>query len=149
MPRSARGSVQPGDTPPIESSIRDNLKQVDLSFSASDNLGQVLVVPNPYRVDQDYTFENGGWEGLGRSWEESKRLVRFIHLPRKCTIRVFTLAGDQVATLRYESSPQQPDAGQMDWNLLSESNRALASGLYVFTVESDLGTQVGKFALIR
>jgi hypothetical protein len=136
-------------TDPAESSLRENLKQVDLSFSASDNLGEVLVVPNPYRIDQDYTFENGGWEGLGRSWDETKRLVRFIHLPRKCTIRVFTVAGDQVATLQYEAPADKPDMGQMDWDILSESNRALASGLYVFTVESELGTQVGKFALIR
>ena len=40
-------------------------------------------------LGNDYTYENGGWEGRGRDWNETKRLVKFIHLPRKCTIRVF------------------------------------------------------------
>jgi hypothetical protein len=71
--------------------------------------------------------------------------VKFIHLPTKCTIRVFTLSGDQVTTLYHDD----PVVGELTWNLLSESNRALASGVYIFTVESDLGKQIGKFALIR
>lgn len=144
-------------TESAESSVLENKQRVDLSFSASNNLGEVLVVPNPYRVDGDYTYENGGWEGRGRLWDESKRLIKFIHLPKKCTIRVFTMAGDLVATMDYQSPQVQNAAGQivdsnegeLEWNLLSESNRALASGLYVFSVESDLGRQIGKFVLIR
>jgi hypothetical protein len=136
-------------TDPLESAKEDSRVKVDLQFSASNTLGEVLVVPNPYRLDQDYTFENGGWEGPGADWQEKYRLIRFIHLPRKCTIRVFTLVGDQVVTLHYEAPTDKPDVGQLDWNLLSESGRTLASGLYVFSVESDLGTQIGKFALIR
>jgi hypothetical protein len=133
-------------TPPSESPIDDlSAHRVDLSFSVSTTLGQVLVVPNPYRTDADYTYENGGWEGRTSVWTENNRLVKFIHLPAKCTIRVFTLAGDQVTTLYHDD----PVVGELTWNLLSESNRALASGVYVFTVESDLGKQIGKFALIR
>jgi hypothetical protein len=136
-------------SPGSESSISGNQSKVDLSFSASDGPDEVLVVPNPYRVDQDYTYENGGWEGRGREWDESKRLVKFIHLPRKCTVRVFSLTGDLIAELPYEAPADAPDKGELEWNLLSESNRALASGVYVFTVESDFGRQVGKFVLIR
>ncbi len=132
-----------------ESAFNENRIRVDLSFSASDEADQVLVVPNPYRVDQDYTYENGGWEGRGREWDETKRLVKFIHLPRKCTIRVFSLSGDQIAVLEYEAPASAPDRGEVEWNLLSESNRALASGVYVYTVESEFGRQVSKFVLIR
>ena len=128
-----------------ESYIGSSEKHVDLSFSVSAKVGEVLAVPNPYRVDQDYTFENGGWEGRARDWNENKRLLKFIHLPPKCTIRVFTLAGDLVATISHDD----PVRGEEEWNLLSESNRALASGVYVFTVESDFGRQIGKFVLIR
>jgi hypothetical protein len=133
-----------------ESSILQNRARVDLAFSPSEKLGDVLVVPNPYRVDQDYTFENGGWEGRARDWTENSRLIKFIHLPKECTIRVFTLAGDLVATLSnvgYESMGRP--TGELEWNLVSESNRALASGVYVFTVESKVGRQIGKFVLIR
>ena len=132
-----------------ESAFNENRIRVDLSFSASDRLDEVMVVPNPYRVDQDYTYENGGWEGRGRDWDETKRLVKFIHLPRKCTIRVFSLSGDQIAALEYEAPSSAPDRGELEWNLLSESNRALASGVYVYTVESQYGRQVSKFVLIR
>jgi hypothetical protein len=128
-----------------ESYIKSSAKHVDLSFSVSSKVGEVLAVPNPYRVDQDYTFENGGWEGRARDWNENKRLLKFIHLPTKCTIRVFTLAGDLVTTLTHDD----PVRGEEAWNLVSESNRALASGVYVFTVESEFGRQIGKFVLIR
>ena len=95
-------------------------------------------------------MQNGGWEGRASSWTENARLIKFIHLPKDCTIRVFTLAGDLVATLNnigFEAQGRPP--GELEWNLLSQSNRALASGTYVFTVESSLGRQIGKFVLIR
>jgi hypothetical protein len=128
-----------------ESNLRSNAQSVLLPFSASGRLGEVLVVPNPYRVDREYTYENGGWEGRGGDWSENKRLLKFIHLPPKCTIRIFTLAGDLVTTLEHDD----PVRGELSWNLLSESNRAIASGVYVFTVESDFGRQIGKFVVIR
>ena len=149
--------VQGGDTfvlqtKPVESSIRENWVKVVLPFSQAERKNAVLFVPNPYRVNEDYTFENGGWEGKTDGWNENKRLIRFIHIPRKCTIKIYSLAGDLVATLYHED----PVAGQIDWNLLSESNRAIASGIYIFSVESDevvdgekFGTQVGKFVVIR
>ena len=132
-------------TPGSESPVNENRTTVDLTFSVSSTVGQVLAVPNPYRVDQDYTYENGGWEGRSRVWTENNRLIKFIHLPIRCTIRVFTLVGDLVVTLEHND----PVSGELSWNILSESNRALASGTYLFTVESDLGTQLGKFVLIR
>jgi len=128
-----------------ESSLLAVRKRVNIPFSVSHELGKVLVVPNPYRVDENYTFENGGWEGRERSWNEMKRFIKFIHLPEKCTIRIYSLAGDVVATLYHED----PSRGEIAWDLLSDSGRAIASGLYVFTVESDLGKQIGKFVVIR
>ncbi len=128
-----------------ESPKESNALSVDLAFSVSDKSGEVLVVPNPYRTDMDYTLENGGWEGRGRDWTENNRKIKFIHLPKKCTIRVFTIAGDIVATLQHED----PVRGELEWDLLSDGARAIASGVYIFSVESDLGQQIGKFVLIR
>ena len=128
-----------------ESPVEANAQSVDLTFSVSDKSGDVLVVPNPYRSDIDYTLESGGWEGRSRDWNENNRKVKFIHLPPKCTIRIFTLAGDLVTTLEHDD----PVRGEIDWNLVSDSNRALASGVYIFSVESDFGQQIGKFVLIR
>ncbi|HEV8537527.1 MAG TPA: hypothetical protein VGR15_01280, partial [Bacteroidota bacterium] len=162
FPRPAGGFdslVAPG----VESSIGANATRVDLYFSAAENAGEVLAVPNPYRVDQDYTFENGGWEGRSGAWNENKRLIKFIHLPKRCRIRIFTLVGDEIAALDYdayqlaqeENNPQLENKGEIEWNLVSESNRALASGVYIFTVDAldagggKTGSQIGKFVLIR
>ncbi len=135
--------------PGMESSISENRIRVDLQFSASDKSGQVLVVPNPYRGDRQYTTENGGWEGLARDWTRDKELLKFIHLPRKCTIRIFTLAGDIVATIPYEVTANNPNAGEASWNLKAGNAEDVASGLYIFTVESDFGVQRGKFVVVR
>jgi hypothetical protein len=139
-------------TPAVESDLSQNVKLVQLPFSPSTELGKVKVVPNPYRVDADYTYEGGGWEGLSRSWTENDRVIWFIHLPPKCTIHVFTLAGDVVTTIEHDdtqrTTPDRPP-GQEEWNLLSESGRAIASGIYVFVVDSEFGKQVGKFVVIR
>ncbi len=131
-----------------ESPILENAARVSLRFSSS-NERTVLVVPNPYRTGIDYTSSNQGWEGDPASWNEGKRLIKFIHLPKKCVIHIFDLSGDRIATLRYEAPPESPESGELSWNLVSESGRALASGVYVFSVESDLGRQIGKFAVIR
>ncbi len=136
-------------SPGYESSIRENMVRVDLSFRTSDRFGEVKVVPNPYRVTEDYTTTGGGYEGSAYDWTDYKRKIRFIHLPRKCTIRIFTVTGDVIATLNYESPASDPDEGYLDWRLVSESKRPIASGLYVYTVESEFGTQYGKFVVIR
>lgn len=136
---------------PLASSILSNATKIELPFSASNKLGEVMVVPNPYRTDADYSFENGGWEGRGITWSETKRVIKFIHLPTECTIRVFTLVGELVATIEHRPGTPgyDPMRGEEDWHLFSASNRAIASALYVFTVDSDLGRQVGKFVIIK
>jgi len=149
-PTSSGGIVYDTLTfPGYESNVRENMVRAELSFRASEGPGGVKVVPNPYRVDQDYSSIGGGYEGNANEWTDFKRKIRFIHLPRKCTIRIFTPAGDVITTLSYESPASDPGEGYLDWRLVSESKRPLASGLYVYTVESEFGTQYGKFVVIR
>jgi hypothetical protein len=135
-----------------ESSYDENAKLVQLPFLPSKIVGEVKVVPNPYRTDRDYTYAGGGWEGLGRDWNENKRVIWFIHLPPKATIHIFSIGGDIVSVIDHNdavrTTPDLP-VGQEEWNLLSSSGRAIASGVYIFTVESDFGTQIGKFVVIR
>ena len=135
-----------------ESGFQENASLVQLPFLPSTKVGDVKVVPNPYRTDQDYTLSGGGWEGLGRDWDENKRVIWFIHLPSKSTIRIFTMTGDLISTIYHDdalrATPEFP-IGQEEWSLLSASGRAIASGVYVYVVESELGTQAGKFVIIR
>lgn len=141
--------IVPVDVEALESKLRTNAVVVDLPFAVSREANRVRVVPNPYRTDKDYTVESGGYEGLNYKWDENKRQVKFINLPPKCTVRVFSLAGDLIRTIQHDGGGGPFPRGDVDMPLVSESNRALASGLYIFTVESEFGTQTGKFVIIR
>jgi hypothetical protein len=139
-------------TTATESKMFENVQRYGAPFSPSAKLGEVKVVPNPYRTDRNYIYEQGGWEGLGRLWNENRRVVWFIHLPPKCTIRIFSLAGEVIKTIAHDDDNRQSRnvaVGQEEFELLSESNRALASGIYIYLVESGFGTQIGKFVVIR
>jgi hypothetical protein len=135
----------------FESSIRDNAQLVHVSFGPSKRLGEAKVVPNPYRGDIYYTDGNG-FEGTELSWSDARRVIWFIDLPERATIRIFTVAGDVITTIQHDDAARTAtgrSAGQEEWNLFSESGRPIASGLYIFSVESTYGTQVGKFAVVR
>jgi hypothetical protein len=143
-------SYDKGDTlngvPPLEGSIRLNLKRVFVGSSAAapSNL-QVAVVPNPYLGSADYT-QPVRWEDFeATGWVEQSRRVQFINLPAQCTIRVYTLAGEHVTTIEHHD----PTRGYEDWNLVSRANQAVASGIYLFSVETDAERQVGKFVILK
>jgi hypothetical protein len=128
-----------------ESSVLATRTRVKMLFAAGHEPGTVKVVPNPYKVSENYTFEGGGYEGREKMWTEDRRVLKFIHLPVRCTLRIYSLSGDVVATFQHDD----PVKGELDWDLKSESGRVIASGIYIFTVESDLGSQIGKFVVIR
>ena len=135
---------------PLESSKLVNAFRVDLPFAVTAELGKVTVVPNPYRTDKNYTLESGGYEGPAGEWDENARKIKFINLPEVCTIRVFSLAGDLIREIDHDGRNASGfPRGDADMTLVSESNRAIASGIYIFTVESPYGTQTGKFVVIR
>ena len=71
-------------------------------------------------------------------------------------LRIFTLAGDLVQTLRPDDlqvsgKPQRetPEDGQASWDLISRNGQDVVSGIYIFSVESEAGTSRGKFVIIR
>jgi len=96
------------------------------------------VYPNPYRAGSLYDDRLGG---------ELGRKLWFTNLPARCTIKVFTVAGDLVKTLHHDDTA----SGQESWNVLTENDRPVASGLYVYVVENlDTGdVQRGKLVIIK
>jgi hypothetical protein len=108
---------------------------------ATDQLQRISVVPNPY-------VSAAAWEpktiyGTGRG----ERKIDFIHLPNQCTIRIYSLSGALVKTLYQNSTATN---GALSWNLVSDDGMDVAYGLYVFHVDApDIGTYIGKFALIK
>jgi len=108
----------------------------------------IKVVPNPYIVFN--------------AWEKSTdlRFVRFTHLPNVCTIRIYTTSGDLVKTIKHKDTNTQPlDVGGTEtWDFTNESpgssgtaisGQLIASGVYVWHVESPVGEAVGKLVFIH
>jgi hypothetical protein len=98
------------------------------------NLADIKVVPNPYIV-------RNNWEPSG---DYSR--IAFTHLPDKCTIRIYTLSGDHLRTLEHDSPELD---GNENWDLLTKNNQKIASGVYIYQLESPYGEKIGKFAVVR
>jgi hypothetical protein len=102
--------------------------------------GHVWVVPNPYRAHAD-------WERQPVPGDVFTRHIDFMGMPRaRATLRIYTLAGDLVALVDHDGSSGN---GEASWNLISRNGQDIESGVYLFTVTSPLGHQVGRFVVIR
>jgi hypothetical protein len=117
---------------------------------------QIGVYPNPY-------YGNAYWDGS----TERLRKIYFYNLPPECEITIYTLSGDIVKRIEhhrnnngsnikwfqtYASIGNQIMTGGEDvWDLLSDNDQAIATGLYLFTVkDSNTGDiKRGKFLIIK
>ncbi len=121
---------QPGDTFSFSTDgLGSRAKSEEEQVAALDEIG---IVPNPYK---------------GASAYEVSQLtdqVRFTNLPNQATIRIFTLNGTLINTLE-KNSP----ANFFPWDLSTEDNLPIASGMYLIHIETDLGEKVLKFAVIK
>jgi hypothetical protein len=98
------------------------------------------VVPNPYVGAA--SFEPAPFEVQGRG----DRRLEFRNLPQNCTIRIYTVRGELVQTLRQDGSTN----GYVPWDLRTKDNLDVAPGLYVYQVDGgSAGTSIGKFAIIK
>jgi hypothetical protein len=155
--------------PSLESDVKENWVFVfpgSLPDVAHDDQDfKPGVYPNPYRA-------HASWDGSGAY----DRLIWFTHLPERCEVSIFTLAGDLVDRFEHDSATYQGEGAQLieemkdqlagdigggtefvfsggehAWNLVSQHNQAIATGLYLFTVEDHATkkVEVGKFAVIK
>jgi len=153
------------DLPPLESGI--NLSRTlaipgTSPVAIREGSSRVGVFPNPYRGA-------AVWDGsLARD-----RYLWFTNLPSRATIRIYTLAGDLVDEFEFDgdtyaaddvrgiydpTDPTSPDrdlpilsGGMAAWDLITRNDQAVASGLYLFSVEDrDTGErQVGRFLILK
>ncbi len=98
-----------------------------------EHMSNIKVVPDPY-----YAFAPG-WDV-----DEGESKVQFQNLPEECTVRIYTLAGDLIKTIEHTDG-----TGFVWWNLQSEGQRLIASGIYVYHVESRHGDHIGRFAVVK
>jgi hypothetical protein len=98
------------------------------------------VVPNPYIGAASFEPERFAVSGRG------ERRLEFRDIPVGSTIRIYTVRGDLVRTLRQDGSFD----GYVAWDLRTKDNLDVAPGLYIFHVDAPgVGTHTGKFAVIK
>ena len=98
------------------------------------------VVPNPYVAASSFEPERFATGGRG------ERRLEFRAIPAGASIRIYTVRGHLVQTLRQDGST----VGMVPWDLRTKDNLEIAPGLYLFHVDAgDLGTFIGKFAVIK
>jgi hypothetical protein len=130
------------------SDIATLFNQADVSKNALD---LIRIVPNPY---------------YGSSSYETNRVdnrVRITNLPSKCTVKIFTMNGTLVRTLKRDVTDQEDQligntdikqtkrSPYMDWDLKNQSNITIASGLYIFHIDAPgIGEKIVKwFGVVR
>jgi hypothetical protein len=155
------GGSSDTDIESLESSPNANAVRVfpgtpaNTDFKSNNDEFKVGVYPNPYRV-------NAAWDGSNTL----QRKIVFYNLPELAEVKVYTLAGELVAQLQHDANTYNGDirwfedfsadnrimsGGEHAWDLLSEANQNLSTGLYLYTVEDkDTGaTQRGKLVIIK
>ena len=112
------------------------------TISAANELDKITVVPNPYVATNVIEPINN----VSRTTRGYRRLY-FDHLPARCTIRIYTQAGELVKILEHNAGI---DDGKEFWDLLTKDNMEVAYGLYFFHVDAPgIGQKVGKFVIIK
>jgi hypothetical protein len=108
--------------------------EVEPTPGPTANLLRVGVVPNPFRGRE-------AWDQTGA------QELHFINLPSRARIRIYTAAGDLVADLRHDDTVRDFER----WNLKNQDGRDVASGIYMFRVEAEVGgfTFQDRFIVIR
>jgi hypothetical protein len=107
------------------------------------------VYPNPYRLADNYNAN--GWEnprGLEPDAERARRIT-FANIPDTCTISIWSLDGDLVRRLDHARDPGRSDATVEVWNLITRNTQAVKMGIYIYSIESRFGTDIGKLVVIK
>lgn len=100
-----------------------------------------LVFPNPWRPHGPKAGE-----GPGQTGTEAGGLT-FSNLPSECRIRIFTLSGELVRELIHSDTAGR--IAQESWNAETSHGNPVASGVYVWHVQSSVDNKVGKLMIIR
>lgn len=122
----------------------------------SDKNLEVGVYPNPY-------YGNAFWDGNS----ERLRKIYFNNLPKRCEITIYTLSGDIVKRIYHDENSngsnirwfetfasdetQKMSGGEEAWDLITDFDQAIATGLYLFSVKdkSTGNVKIGKFLVIK
>ena len=121
------------------------------SATLENALDLIRVVPNPYYGSSTYEVNR------------TDNKVRITNLPNKCTVKIFTMNGTLVRTIKRDVSGQEDlyvvgsDSKKSkrvpyeEWDLKNQSSISVASGLYIFHIDAPgIGEKIVKwFGVMR
>jgi hypothetical protein len=90
---------------------------------AAGKLPGIRAVPNPYYNRSRYELN------------QFERVIRFINMPETATVRIFNLGGQLVRTIEKTDIT----SSVLNWDLETDNQLPVASGVYIFHVESGSG----------
>ncbi|MDW8074349.1 MAG: hypothetical protein RMK00_01050 [Bacteroidota bacterium] len=101
------------------------------------DLDNIVIVPNPYVITH---------VGQKSSYDAK---IYFTRLPKECTIKIYTVAGDLIRTIRHVDQDGTFRVGMDVWDLLSDNRQRAASQGLIAVIETPNGAQtVKKFAVV-
>lgn len=111
---------------------------VSSALAAAGDVANVGVRPNPYkRAALHDNFSN-----------VYDHKLLFYNLPPEATITILDVSGQIIDQIKFSSS--DPNNGSVFWDMFSKDGMEVASGVYIYTVESPTGgLKVGHFAIMR
>ncbi len=122
----------------VDSSGKESGKTNSILFQknigAVNNMSKVYAVPNPF-------IGKSGFSGSGNVDEK----IAFYGLPKKCTIRIFSFAGNLVQTIEHDANLYTQEYFQVTRN-----GQEIASGIYFYVVTTPAGEKFsGKMVVIK
>lgn len=112
-----------------------------LMGNADGSAADAFVFPNPWRPHGPQAGN-----GSGQTGTESGGMI-FTNLPSECSIRVYTLSGELVRDLHH--SDVISSIAQERWDGTTTHGDHVASGVYLWRVESSMDGKNGKLMIIR
>ena len=104
-----------------------------------NDVKKILAVPNPYYGHSKYELT------------QFDRVMKFTNIPasHKVTIRIFNLGGDLVRVITREATtPDEQAVATINWDLNTDRNLPVASGVYIYRVDVDgVGTKTDRLAV--
>ncbi|MCK4656121.1 MAG: T9SS type A sorting domain-containing protein, partial [candidate division Zixibacteria bacterium] len=123
----------------METSPLDNVTEIWPIAYSDEVLSKGLKVrtyPNPYFGESSDRAAGGDGD------------IVFANLPPRCTVEIFTVSGDLVRKFSHPGRHSDADS-QLRWDLNNKRDKKVKSGIFIYSVESDWGNQIGKIVIIR
>lgn len=125
------GLPQPG------AKVRVAIPEANVPASAltDDILNEIKIVPNPFLINH-----------LGQPTNTDRRLF-FTRLPERCTIDLYTEAGELLQTLEHDASTDSDAEGRVGvevWDILTKANRQAQSQLIIARITTPSGAETIK-----